>query len=66
MPFSVEGQAGYDSQAAGDVPTFKNSAGQNKGSLMAANQNAFFEEYKQNLRKLNAKKASSPIMKSTI
>ena len=43
-------------------------SGNKKASQMApatTNQNAFFEEYKQNLRKINSKKASSPNMKSS-
>ena len=43
-----------------------NSCAKKKSEALSTNQNSFFfEEYKQNLRKLNAQKASSPILKNS-
>jgi len=53
-------------QAASDVVGFpKFTPTTHKSSSISQNQNAFFEEYKSNLRNINSKKASSPNMKSS-
>ena len=62
----------FEGQEASEASAFRSTttavSGVKKMNMNApatTNQNAFYEEYKQNLRKINSKKASSPNMKSS-